>query len=190
MRQQTRQERWAAMSLPQRQKEFRLTARVMTVCLAVLLGLNIYSVRNYGAWSRLARQYHATQADARDVRLPVISQDEYAHSKGPDDYVLGLQEPGGKVRHVDIISHDLWQRVNVGDTVTAQIWHDRVRQVQAKGMTSLTSANPDYQLRKARHSIIVLGGTWLLLAGMSLWNLSRLKRQITQVPFPSTERIL
>lgn len=190
MRRQTQQERWLTMSLPERQKQYRTSAIAMTLLLTIYLGLAVYAARGYVPWSRIARQYHATQSQAHTVPLVVVSQDEHRHSKGRNDYQLGLREPGGKVRTISVISRDLWYAVNVGGTVTAQIWHDDVRQVQANGISSPTSANPDYRAAGAGRAAATLGIMWLILASTGIWSLSRMKRRMTQVPLPSVERIL
>ena len=190
MRKQTQQERWAMMTIPQRQREYRQLVIMMSICLLALFGVFLFAGQRYISRVGLARQYDATQSDAREVTLPVTDQQEYTHSKGGNDYVLTLQEPGGSEHHAYLVNRDLWQIVNVGDKVKAQIWQDKVCIVQAKGMTSQTRANPDYALSAARRFALLLGAIWLFYTGMVLWRLTSMKRRIMSVSAVSTERIL
>ncbi len=189
MRQQTRRD-WSTLSLPERQKQFRTTAAFFAALLTLHLGLVVYVAHRYVVLFQTARQYHASQADAHDVRFAVVSQYQYSHSKRPNDYLLELKSADGTVRYTNVVSHALWSQTAVGDTVTAQVWHGRICRVQAHEITSLTHVNPDYRARQARPFTLLLGATWLVYALASLWSLRNIKRRMMQAPAPSAERIL
>lgn len=189
MRQQTRRH-WSTLSLLERRKQLRSAASIHAVLLTLLLGPVIYEAHSYVLLSQAARQYHASQADVHNLRFAVVSQYQYSHSRGPNDYLLGLKSTDGTVYNANVVSHALWSQTAVGDTVTAQVWHGRLCRVQAHEITSLTHNNPDYRAGKAHRLAVYFGGDWLVLALWGVWGFSRFKRRMMQAPAPSTERIL
>ncbi len=66
------QQRWAVMTVPERQAKYRGLLIQNIVGLILLGAIFGYFMHDYIAWSRLAQQYHhATQADAREVPMQV-----------------------------------------------------------------------------------------------------------------------
>lgn len=189
MRQHARRD-WSTLSLPERQKQFRTIAAFFAALLTLYLGLVVYVAHRYVVLFQTARQYHASQAQARELRFAIVSQYQYFHSKRPNDYLLELKSADGTVYNANVVSHALWSQTAVGDTVTAQVWHERICRVQAHEITSLTHANPDYRAGKARPFTLLLGATWLAYALASLWSLRNIKRRMMQAPSPNAERIL
>ncbi len=92
------------------------------------------------------------------------------------------------MRHADITNYDFWKKVNVGDTVTAQIWQAHIRLVRAKGLTAETQVNPDRNEWQGKVGAVSFGVVWLLWCAMVVSSLVKMKRDITGVPVVNSEQ--
>lgn len=82
-------------------------------------------------------------------------------------YSLVLRAPDGSTADVGNMGQSLWQSVSVGDSVSAQVWHQEITRVRANGHEAWTYQNPAFTPIACLMEIA--GGGFLVMVGFAIW---------------------
>ena len=104
-----------------------------------------------------------------DVPLYVNGKDSISHHRSDTDYFLELREEGGRLRRVGV-NYEFWENAAQGDTITGEIWEDKVRQVKANGQFQQTATNPHSEVQVFRYALLKWSAISLFMASVLLYS--------------------
>ena len=166
--------------------------RNLALTAVVLLGLGAANLvrdeQNFQRWQKQAAQYQqdcATPGSSSCRTLPLrVSEHTSRVSLDPDDdqpdLWVGLQDGAGGNYRIQIRSPQ-WDRLQVGDTVTAVIWRGKVEKITGGGETKETLADPALRAEGAQSGRVFSWGALgfgAALVALLVWAESRVDKAL------------